>query len=79
MAAPALIPKAEACPPLYRPRNPRTTPLFQLVEQHYDDVKALWEDRLENAHGRWRGFTDTVVARLPRLRLASVWLRPASL
>jgi hypothetical protein len=43
--------------------GPRTTPLFQLVEQHYDDVKSLWEDRFENAHGRWRGFTDTVVAR----------------
>ena len=62
-AAPALFPQAEAYPPLYRPRNPTTTPLFQLFEQHYDDVKALWEERFENAHGRWRGFTDTVVAR----------------
>jgi hypothetical protein len=62
-AAPALFPQVEACPPLYRPRNPRATPLFQLVEQHYEDVKSLWEDRFENTHGRWRGFTDTVVAR----------------
>jgi len=31
--------------------------------QHYDNVKALWEDRFEKTHGRWRGFTDSVVAR----------------
>ncbi len=63
-AAPAgSLPQADACPTVYRPRNPRTTPFFQLVEQYYDDIKALWEDRFENAQGRWRGFTDTAVAR----------------
>ncbi|MGH9463664.1 MAG: transposase zinc-binding domain-containing protein, partial [Vicinamibacteria bacterium] len=62
-ASPALYPRADAHPPFFRPRNPRATPLFQLVEAHYDDIKSLWEDRFEKAHGRWRGFTDTAVAR----------------
>jgi hypothetical protein len=62
-ATPASFPGTEFCPPLYRPRNPRATALFQLVEAHYDDVKARSEDRFEKAHGRWRGFTDNVVAR----------------
>ena len=56
-ATPALFPQAHACPPLYRPRNPRSTPLFQLVEQHYEDVTPLWEDRFETTHSRWRRFT----------------------
>ena len=62
-ATSAYLPEAASAPPLYRPRNPRSTPLFQLVEAHYEDVKALWEERFENTHGRWRGFTDSVVAR----------------
>jgi hypothetical protein len=63
-AAPvASLPQADACPTVYRPRNPRATALFQPVEAHYEDVKSLWEDRFEKTHGRWRGFTDTVVAR----------------
>ncbi len=62
-ATPVLFPQADAPPPFFRPRNPRATPLFQLVESQYEHVKALWEDRFENTHGRWRGFTDTVVAR----------------
>jgi len=57
------LPQADACPTIYRPRNPRATALFQLVEAHYDHVKALWEDRFEKTHGRWRGFTDIVTAR----------------
>ena len=57
------LPKGDAYPPLYRPRNPRTTPLFQLVDAHYEDVKSVGDDRFETTHGRWRGFTDTVVAR----------------
>ena len=58
-----LAPPQGDLPLLYRPRNPRTTVLFQLVEAHYEDVKSLWEDRFEKTHGRWRGFTDTVIAR----------------
>ncbi len=62
-ASPVLVPQRCEFPAVYRPRNPRSTPLFQLVEAHYENVKALWEDRFENTHGRWRGFTDSVVAR----------------
>jgi Arc/MetJ family transcription regulator len=46
-----------------RPRNRHASPLFQLVETHYDELKAVWEDRFEKTHGFWRGFPNTVVAR----------------
>ena len=62
-AAPSLAPVEPGYPPIYRPRSPRTTVLFQLVEAHYEDVKSLWEDRFEKTHGWWRGFTDTAIAR----------------
>jgi hypothetical protein len=50
-------------PPIYRPRQPRATPLYQLFEAHYEEVKALWEQRFEKMYGFWRGFVDTVVNR----------------
>ena len=34
-------------PALYRGRNVRATPLYQLLEMYYKDVKALWEERFE--------------------------------
>jgi hypothetical protein len=48
---------------LYRPRQARASPLYQLFEAHYEEVKALWEERFEKAYGFWRGFIDKVVAR----------------
>lgn len=36
---------------------------FQLVEAHYEDVKSVC---FEKTVGRWRGFTNTVVARYTR-------------
>lgn len=50
-------------PRLYHPRNVRATPLYQLLEMYYEDVKALWEERFEKKYGYWRGFVDRVVAR----------------
>ena len=43
-------------PPVYRPRQVRNTPLYQLLESYYDDVKAMCEERFEKRYGRRRGF-----------------------
>jgi Putative transposase/Transposase zinc-binding domain len=50
-------------PAVYRPRNARHSPLYQMLETYYDDVKAVWEERFETKYGFWRGFVDQVVAR----------------
>ena len=50
-------------PSLYRPRNARASPLYQLFETYYDEVKAVREERFETKFGFWRGFVDTAVAR----------------
>ncbi len=62
-ATPALVPPSDECPPIYHPRNPRASPLFQLFETHYETVKSVWEERFERRYGFWRGLYDTTVAR----------------
>jgi hypothetical protein len=49
--------------PLYRPRNPRASSLYQLLNSHYETVKSLWEERFERRYGFWRGLCDGAVAR----------------
>ena len=63
LAASLPFPSEGGDPSLYRPRNVRATPLYQLLESYYEPVKALWEDRFEKKYGFWRGFVDSVVAR----------------
>ena len=43
-------------PRLYRPRNARASPLYQLLETYYEEVKAIWEQRFEKKYGFWRGW-----------------------
>jgi hypothetical protein len=62
MGLPAISPICSA-QSLYRPRNPRKTALYQLMEAHYEEVKALWEDRFEKIYGCWRGFIDHAIWR----------------
>jgi hypothetical protein len=58
-AAPASFPQAEDCPPLYRPRNPRAAPLYQLLETHFETLKRQWEERFERRYGFGQAFWDT--------------------
>jgi hypothetical protein len=48
---------------VYRPRRPQITPLYRLVDAHYEEVKGQWEERFESRYGYWRGFVDGVVMR----------------
>ena len=48
----------------YRPRNPRSTPLWGLLESRYEELAGVWEDRFEARFGFWRGrLTDPAVAK----------------
>ncbi len=61
-ATPARVPPTDDCPPIYRPRNPRASSLYQLFDSHYETVKAVWEERFERHYGFWRGHWDSAVA-----------------
>jgi hypothetical protein len=47
---------------VYRPRDPRKTPLYGLLESLYERVKGAWEERFERSYGFWRGLVDEAVA-----------------
>ncbi len=47
---------------VYRPRDPRKTPPYGLLESLYERVKGAWEERFERSYGFWRGLVDEVVA-----------------
>ncbi len=47
---------------VYRPRDPRKTSLYGLLDSLYDRVKGAWEERFERSYGFWRGLVDEVVA-----------------
>jgi hypothetical protein len=47
---------------VYRPRDPRKTPLYGLLESLYERVKGAWEERFERSYGFWRSLVDEVVA-----------------
>ncbi|MGH9380571.1 MAG: IS91 family transposase, partial [Thermoanaerobaculia bacterium] len=49
------------CAALYRPRKPRDSPLYQLIESRYDEVKGQWEERFERRFGFWRGAVEDAV------------------
>ncbi len=48
---------------VYRPRDPRKTALWGLLDTLYERVKGVWEERFERRYGFWRGLADEAVAR----------------
>ena len=48
---------------IYRPRDPRKTALWGLLDTLYERVKGAWEERVERKYGFWRGLADEAVAR----------------
>ena len=64
---------------VYRPRDPRKTSLFRLVDSLYDRVKGVWEERFERAYGFWRGLVDEVVERYLDCGVSGKWFRKGSL
>ena len=49
----------ESC--LYRPRQPKTTAFYQLVERFYPQFEAAYEERYQKRYGFWRPAIATAV------------------
>jgi hypothetical protein len=47
---------------VYRPRRPRESPLFRLVEQHLEELLRVWPTRLQRQHGPLRPVVERVLA-----------------
>jgi len=48
---------------VYRPRQPRASPLFRLVESHFDQFQRVYPDRYQEKYGFWRPVVEVVVGK----------------
>jgi hypothetical protein len=46
---------------VYRPRSAQNTALYYLVEDHFDELERVWEERYEREHGFWRPVCRRVI------------------
>jgi hypothetical protein len=51
----------EICARVYRPRRPRESPLFRLVEQHIEEFLHAYQERFAMAHGPLRPVVERVL------------------
>ena len=60
----------EICARVYRPRRPRESPLFRLVEQHLEAFLRVYQERFAKVHGPLRPVVERVLRRFLTCGLA---------
>ena len=48
---------------IYRPRNPQTSAYFRCVQDHFEQLQMLWNDRYASRCGFWRPYVTDVIYR----------------
>ena len=51
---------------VYRPRQPRKSPLYRLVERYYPEFERTYEERYEHRYGHWRPIIGEVARKFLR-------------
>ncbi len=51
---------------VYKPRNPRKTPLWRILNGHFGEFLSVYEDRFESRYGRLSAHVQKVVERYLR-------------
>jgi len=49
--------------PVYRQRDPRSTPYYQCIEDHFETFEQVYEDRFERQYGFYRPYVRQVIYR----------------
>ena len=52
---------AEPIRGVYKQRNPKETPLYQCIEDNYEEFKQVYDDRYEKTHGYWRAVVEEAI------------------
>ena len=52
--------------PIYRPRRPRESPLYRLIERFFPQFEHLYPNRYEKRYGFWRPIIGDVVRKFLR-------------
>ena len=48
---------------VYKPRKPRETDFYSCVENHFEELKAIWDDLYASRYGFWRPYISDVIYR----------------
>jgi len=51
------------CAGVYKPRRPRASPLYRLVEAHFPALHAVYDERFAETYGAWRPVMRKVTER----------------
>ena len=65
--------------PLYRPRDPRASDLWQLLDQHFETFQQVYDERFAAKYGFWRPVVEHSREGLPQVRRSAAGLRPRPL
>ena len=57
-----------ACPTaidfdVYQRRNPKVSAYYQCVEDHFEQLEAVWDERYQSRFGFWRPYVADVIRR----------------
>ena len=57
-----------ACPTtidfdVYQPRNPKASAYYRCVEDHFERLEAVWDERYQGRFGFWRPYVTDVIRR----------------
>ena len=63
-----LLLPAMACPAAvsYRPRDSRASPLYQLVANHADELRKVYDNRFAATYGPWQAHWTTTLEKFRR-------------
>jgi hypothetical protein len=48
---------------VYRPRNPRASAYYQCVQNHFEELDQVWDERYASHFGFWRSHIKDVIHR----------------
>ena len=49
-----MAPPCAKLPALYRPRDPRASDLWRLIDEHFDSFQQVYDERFQAKYGFWR-------------------------
>ena len=48
---------------VYQPRNPKASAYYRCVEDHFEQLEAVWDERYQRRFGFWRPYVTDVIQR----------------
>ena len=56
-----MTPASPHSPPLYRPRDPRASDPWRLMDRHFETFQRVYDARFQAKYGYWRPVVDCSV------------------